>query len=206
MNVTEIAAVAAENGKEPDWGRVMSEIPKVSKWMEKKIHTEHNREHRWGKTMVTIFYLILNPMITVALGDQKRVLRSPWPTILTCLWWAIVGSSWLLAPPHSWLWRPPSIPYPPTPCIGSLPMTEIATLSLRSAWSFCLASTAIGETSILSEIKHFCSEGIQWAVAYLRLRLKKFWGNATVCQNISVAKSHRHQSIPNIIIYNLIFY
>ena len=37
MNVTEIAKVAAENGKEPDWGRVMSEIPKVSKWMEKKI-------------------------------------------------------------------------------------------------------------------------------------------------------------------------
>ena len=37
MNVTEIAKVAAENGKEPDWGRVMSEIPKVWKWMEKKI-------------------------------------------------------------------------------------------------------------------------------------------------------------------------
>ena len=37
MNVTEIAKVAAENGKEPDWGRVMSEIPKVWKWMKKKI-------------------------------------------------------------------------------------------------------------------------------------------------------------------------
>ena len=37
MNVTEIAKVAAENGKEPDWGRVMSEIPKVWKWVEKKI-------------------------------------------------------------------------------------------------------------------------------------------------------------------------
>ena len=36
MNVTEIAKVAAENGKEPDWGRVMSEIPKVWKWMERK--------------------------------------------------------------------------------------------------------------------------------------------------------------------------
>ena len=31
MNVTEIAKQAAESGKDPDWGRVMSEIPKVMK-------------------------------------------------------------------------------------------------------------------------------------------------------------------------------
>ena len=31
MNVTEIAKQTGESGEEPDWGRVMSEIPKVIK-------------------------------------------------------------------------------------------------------------------------------------------------------------------------------
>ena len=31
MNVTEIAKQADESGEDPDWGRVMSEIPKVIK-------------------------------------------------------------------------------------------------------------------------------------------------------------------------------
>ena len=33
MDVTEIAKQSSESGEEPDWGRVMSEIPKVVKLM-----------------------------------------------------------------------------------------------------------------------------------------------------------------------------
>ena len=33
MDVTEIAKQSSESGEEPDWGRVMSEIPKVIKLM-----------------------------------------------------------------------------------------------------------------------------------------------------------------------------
>ena len=50
MNVTEIAKLAAESGEEPDWGRVMSQIPKVVKLIlddtDLKVLASINTDHK----------------------------------------------------------------------------------------------------------------------------------------------------------------
>ena len=80
MNVTEIAKQANDTGEDPDWGRVMSQIPKVIK-LDLVFESSHvlmvGRGQRWGRTMATNCYLMPNPMTTVGLGHQRKASRSP---------------------------------------------------------------------------------------------------------------------------------